>query len=81
MSHEPGRERHMTHRCEKCGERRDGGLVYRDDDDEYWCESCMDNEVEDAYMRQQEANLESPPKSAREEQLRTWEEKQKLHRR
>lgn len=83
MSHEPGRERHMSYRCEKCGTGgfRDGQLTYHEPLDEYWCESCIDNEAEAAYDRQQAANLESPPESAREEQLRTWEEHQKAHKR
>lgn len=80
MSHEPGREVHMTYRCEHCGSAFDP-LVYNEHHDEYWCESCIDNANEAAYDRQQEANLESPPESAREEQLRTWEEHQKAHRR
>jgi ssDNA-binding Zn-finger/Zn-ribbon topoisomerase 1 len=80
MSHEPERERHMTHRCEKC-KSAFGELQYNEDFDEYWCDSCIDNANEAAYDRQQAANLESPPESAREEQLRTWNEHQKLHRR
>ena len=39
------------------------------------------NRAEAAYERQQERDLEFPPASAREEQLRTWDEHQKLHRR
>lgn len=53
MSHEPGRESHMTHRCEKC-QSAFGELSYNEDHDEYWCESCFDNETEAAYDRQQE---------------------------
>lgn len=79
MTHEPGRERHMIHKCEKCGTAP--AVSHREDVDEYWCASCIDNEAEAAYDRQQAANLESPPESAREEYLRTWEEHQKLHRR
>lgn len=82
MTHEPGRERHMIHRCEKCGYIVPAGEFYHNEDfDEYWCGSCVDNANEAAYDRQQAANLESPPESAREEQLRTWEEKQKAHKR
>lgn len=80
MSHEPGRERYMTRRCEHCGSAF-GAPEYNESVDEYWCESCIDNENEAAYDRQQAANLESPPESAREEQLRTWEEKQKARKR
>lgn len=69
----------MTHRCERCP--RVTELFYVETEDEYWCESCIDNANEAAYDRQQEANIESPPESAREEQIRTWEEKQKLHKR
>lgn len=82
MSHEPGRERHMIHRCEKCRCIVPAGELFHNEDfDEYWCGSCVDNANEAAYDRQQEANLESPPESAREEQLRTWEEHQKVHKR
>lgn len=80
MSHEPGRERHMTHKCEKCG-NAEYKLSLNESIDEYWCESCFDNEAEAAYDRQQERDLESPPESVREEQLRTWEEHQKAHKR
>jgi hypothetical protein len=48
---------------------------------EYWCSSCLDNAEEAAYERQQERDLESPPESAREAQLRTWDEHQKAHKR
>lgn len=81
MSHEPGRERHMRYMCEKCGLHSFEPLTHHDSVDEYWCRDCMDNEAEAAYMRQQEADLESPPESSREEHLRTWKEKQELHRR
>ena len=81
MSHEPGRERAMTYRCEKCGVCKRETLTYCENEGEYWCESCIDNEAEAAYDRQQARDLESPPESAREEQIRTWEEHQKLHRR
>lgn len=50
MSHEPGRERYMIHKCEKCG------VICEDRElnesiDEYWCGSCIDNENEAAYER------------------------------
>lgn len=81
MSHEPGRENFIIHRCEHCAHRLIGPGIYVEDVDEYWCESCVDNKLEAAYERQQESNLESPPESSREEQLRTWEEHQKAHKR
>jgi ssDNA-binding Zn-finger/Zn-ribbon topoisomerase 1 len=81
MTHEPGRERAMTYACEKCGHTQRGDLIHNETVDEYWCESCIDNANEGAYDRQQERDLESPPESAREAQIRTWEEKQKLHKR
>lgn len=65
--------------CEKCGCELGGEVAYIDHLDESWCHSCADNAAEAAYERQQESNLESPPESAREEQLRTWEEHQRLH--
>lgn len=81
MSHEPGRERHMIYRCEKCGFTSPCQFRYNDWQDQYWCDSCFDNEAEAAWDRQQERDLESPPESAREEQIRTWEEHQKAHKR
>ncbi len=81
MSHEPGRERHMVYQCEKCGNTSLSQMQLNDSFDEYWCDACFDNEAEAAYERQQERDLESPPETMREEQLRTWKEKQELHRR
>lgn len=81
MTHEPGRERHMIHKCEQCGCIAREDELALTDEDEYWCESCISNAAEAAYDRQQERDLESPPESVREEQLRTWEEKQKTHKR
>ncbi len=81
MSHEPGRERAMTYCCEKCGRASSYILTHRECYDEYWCESCIDNEAEAAYDRQQQRDLESSPESARKKQIRTWNEHQKLHRR
>lgn len=81
MSEEPGRERYITRRCEHCGCNTQGEEAYIKHLDEYWCHPCADNEAEAAYDRQQEANLESPPESAREEQLRTWDEDQKANKR
>lgn len=78
MSHDPN-QRFLSTRCEKCGHRAE--LTHVENLDEYWCDSCIDNEAEAAYDRQQEANLESPPESSREAQLRTWEEHQKAHKR
>lgn len=81
MTHEPGRERHMIHKCEHCSCTAREDELTLTDEDEYWCESCINNANEAAYERQQERDLESPSESAREEQLRTWEEKQKAHKR
>lgn len=82
MTHEPGRERHIRRKCEHCGRfGNDDELTLNESNDEYWCESCISNANEAAYDRQQERDLESPPESAREEQLRTWEEHQKAHKR
>lgn len=58
MTHEPGRERHMTHRCEKCREPN-FDLCYRPHLDEYWCGSCIDNEAEAAYDRHQQDLMEN----------------------
>lgn len=66
----------LCERCRACTE-----LFHRKDLDEYWCDSCISNEAEAAYERQQERDLESPPESAREEQLRTWREHQEAHKR
>lgn len=57
MSHEPGRERHMQRTCEKCGGQ--GPLSLHESHDEYWCESCFDNEAEAAYDRHQEWLMET----------------------
>lgn len=77
MSHEPGRERHMIHKCENCGRvAQEGELTYVFSEGEYWCEGCINDANETAYERQQAADLESPPESAR-----AWEEHQKAHKR
>ncbi len=68
-----------THVCEHCSTLTE--LFYNERHDEYWCDNCLSNEAEAAYERQQERDLESPPESAREEQLRTWKEKQEAHKR
>lgn len=48
MTHEPGRGRHMIHKCEKCRCIVPAGeLYYNKDFDEYWCESCINISVED----------------------------------
>lgn len=67
------------HRCERCPRVTD--LTYVREYDEYWCELCLEDEAEAAYERQQAADLESPPESSREEQLRTWREHQEAHKR
>lgn len=72
--------RQQTFRCEHCLARVSDGIYMREHD-EYWCGSCINNEAEAAYERQQAADLESPPESSREEQLRTWNEHQKAHKR
>jgi predicted sulfurtransferase len=82
MTHESGRERHMTYYCEHCRAPTHPDLLSLNESmNENWCKNCHENEAEAAYERQQAADLESPPESAREEQIRTWEEHQKLHRR
>jgi hypothetical protein len=57
MSHEPGRERFMTYRCECCGL---GGetLKHVEQYDEYWCDGCISNLVA---IREREN--ENPPRS------------------
>lgn len=67
-------------RCDSC----DKPLPSEAQENEYGeliCPSCQENQAEAAYDRQQAANLESPPESAREEQLRTWAEHQEAHKR
>lgn len=80
MSHDPN-SRFLQSRitCERCGDPIQNAIL--NEYDEYICLDCQANEAEAAYDRQQEANLESPPESAREEQSRTWEEHQKAHKR
>jgi hypothetical protein len=56
-----------------CSCRRVSELYYHEATDEYLCEQCLDNANEAAYNRQQERDLESPPESTHEEQLRLWE--------
>lgn len=63
-------------RCDKCDASMPDSSI-EDDYGEFICASCTSNANEAAYDRQQEANLESPPESAREEQLRTWKEHKK----
>ncbi len=71
---EPSRERFLQLRCEHCGEDMPGPGIYVESDDEFWCDSCIVNRDEAAYDRQQAADV-------REEQLRTWAEHQKAHKR
>jgi hypothetical protein len=47
-------------RCEQCGRRIHEG-VYMLDQDEYWCESCADNEAERAGMAAIESLMENGP--------------------
>lgn len=68
-------------RCEKCAGFMKPPGVFNDFIGEFWCEDCVSNHCEAAYDRQQAANLESPPESSREEQLRTWKEHQEAHKR
>lgn len=80
MSHDPhSRFRQERITCEKCGDPIENAVL--DDYDRYICLDCQANETEAAYDRQQEANLESPPETAREEYLRTWAEHQAAHKR
>lgn len=81
MSHEPNRERMMMRMCEHCNARISDGLIYVDSIDQYWCDNCISNEAEANYERQQLRDLESPPESSREEQLRTWYEHRETHKR
>lgn len=67
-------------RCDKCNASMPDNSI-EDNYGELICASCINNANEAAYDRQQERDLESPPESAREEQIRTWEEKQKAHKR
>lgn len=72
----------MIYRCENCGHREEeADLHLHRESDELWCMNCLDNEAEAAYERLMRVTLESPPESSREEQLRTWEEHQKAHKR
>lgn len=48
---------------------------------EILCDNCEQNAAEAAYERQQEADLESSPETMREQQIRTWEEHKKAHKR
>ncbi len=67
-----------THCCEQC--RKVTDLFYNDDQDAYLCEACIDNLNEAAWQRQQEADLECPPESPLDKELRLWKEHQKAHR-
>lgn len=68
-----------THACEKCGGCTE--LHHRKEYDEYWCDDCTSNENEAAYDRQQERNMEDPPETMREQQIRTWNEHWEAHKR
>lgn len=46
MSHEVGRERHMTYSCEKCGRAAADPLTHNPSVDEYWCDFCIDSQSE-----------------------------------
>jgi hypothetical protein len=71
----------MKRKCEHCERAfEEDTLTYRKDEDEYWCDACIDMEAEAAWERQQERDMESPPETSREEQIRTWNEKQWLRR-
>ena len=60
MPHEPGRERHMTYRCEHCGTVQREPLLWTGDDiDELWCQSCVDNAAEAAWERHNEWLMET----------------------
>lgn len=43
MTHEPGRERHTTHKCEHCGCTAREDELTLTDEDEYWCEGCIED--------------------------------------
>lgn len=67
-------------RCDNCDKPMPVG-THENEYGELICPSCGENAAEAAYDRQQAANLESPPESMREEQLRTWAEHQEAHKR
>lgn len=49
MTHEPGRDRFISYCCEHCGRRQREPLILHAFNDEYWCESCIDDEIETTY--------------------------------
>lgn len=65
----------MRRKCDKCGHSfPEDDLKFRKEYDEYWCDSCLDNEAEAAYER----SLSDPPETLQEQYERAWNEKQKL---
>ena len=80
MSHEPGRERHMTYLCEQC-RRSSLDLIHRESFDEYWCASCIDNENEIAYDRQQQSLMDGETPTMKEQHFAAWLEHEKAHKR
>lgn len=61
--------------CEHCRVAYpEDDLTYRPDEDEYWCNGCLDNEAEAAWERQQADS----PETMREAWIRTWNEKRRL---
>lgn len=60
MSHEPGRERHTAHLCERCRTRLHE-LYHYEPRDEYLCDNCISNYEEAAYMRHQQDLMENGP--------------------
>lgn len=54
MTHEPGRERHTTHKCEHCGCTAREDELTLTDEDEYWCEGCINNANEATAMTELE---------------------------
>lgn len=67
-------------RCDRCNKQLPSFTI-EDEYGELVCQACDQAQEEASWDRQQERDLESPPESAREEQLRTWNEHQKAHKR
>lgn len=64
MSRDPDGKIHC---CEKC--RYAGELFYRGHLDEYWCESCIENEAEAAWDRHQQNLMEGGGGPTLQEQM------------
>lgn len=72
----------MSMYCDSCNRLIfDLTKIREDEFGELICKICDDNKAEAAYDRQQERDLESPPETSKEEQIRTWREHQEAHKR